>query len=1521
MEKNREQREKIVIVLFCILINIVGKNIAEMCYLPLWLDVIGTGVAAYYAGPVGAVITGIINNFAFGMIDPTAIAYVLVSIAIGLFIVFLEKKGYMETLTKALVSGVLVGVFSSILSSVINIFVFGGTSGNVWGDTIYDMLIWNGVSSYFAAFCGEAMIDIPDKLISLVAAFGVICLIRRSRSKNNGLIGRKFIIGCMAVLTSLVLLLVVADVFWQQQQSDENVQIVEQSYYNEYRDEASIVWDDQTGGENIFAGNYVEQIYSGNNGMFSSEVNAIAETADGYIWFGSYAGLTRYDGKTFEYVRESGLASVTVLVTDTKDRLWIGTNDGGLARYDNGTYTFFTKADGMPASAIRSLVEMPDGTMYVGTTDHMCKITTTDQIQVIEENITYVTSMVQQNGRIIGVTNAGLLFLMKDDVLLASKEVTREGAYYQCVGQNDRQIMAGTSDGYIDCISIEGDRLILYKQTEMQGFRNISAIRTDRQGRTWIGADSGMGYFDHAGNFYTHSYEGFENSIEDIHEDYEGNFWFASSGNGVMKLSHNNFINLFAASGISPEATNGICEYKDAYYCGTDKGLFILDRESCQPIDNELTRMLDGERIRFVSEDSKGSLWICSYSKYGLVRYDADETITTYTVEEQGATSNRFRCMLELEDGTIVTGNNNGINFIRGDEVIGTITGEDGLENEQVLCLIAGENGAFYAGTDGAGIYKIENMQITEHISTENGLTSDIILRMVPYRTGYFVVASNGLCYMENNAVRKLSQFPYLNNYDILLHDNEAYVLSSSGIYVVNAEQLFYDEELQYKLYNHTEGLLNALIANSWNYINDSGRIYFCTNQGVSCFDISSQAQGRRRYKFDIALVTADGQTITEDNRIYRIPENAGNVIITPSVRNYTLSDVKLQIFMEGLDTYPSTFSQKDIEPIQISRIPAGTYQIQLKILSNDESMVLQEKDYILIKEAHAWENTVFMVYLVFVLSLSMISIIWVILNYFNLMRNKKDLEEMKLQAKNDFLTKMSHEIRTPVNAIIGMDEMILRSNPDGRIENYACQIQNAAEKLLALINDVLDFSTIESGKLSITVKNYRLDEMLNDMISLLDYRAGEKNLEIRLDIQKDLPRLLSGDLLRIKQIISNLLTNAVKNTGQGYIKLVVTGEITEPGKIILSITVEDTGIGIRQEDMDRVFGSFTKLSKKKGQEEDGIGLGLNITKKLVDLMEGEISVESTYGGGAAFTVKIPQQIKEEHPIGDLKQVYLRKMRQMWNSNEQFTASDACILSVDDNDISQEIVQGLLKNTMVRITTAMSGKEALELCKSKKFDLILMDRLMPEMDGIETLRELRSEEENLNNTTPAIMLTSESGEQDQTRETYRKNGFVDYLSKPFSAVQLKEILRLYLPKEKIHIVSGQSDERTEEKVHQAEQIKPETLHIDQKAGMKYCAGNEEMYREILDTFRQQKERYHSGLKSYSAKADLKHYEIMIHSLKSTALTIGASELSEQARRHEEAAKKKDLQTIRDSLDSFLELYDQVLQEIDGFLSV
>jgi len=398
------------------------------------------------------------------------------------------------------------------------------------------------------------------------------------------------------------------------------------------------------------------------------------------------------------------------------------------------------------------------------------------------------------------------------------------------------------------------------------------------------------------------------------------------------------------------------------------------------------------------------------------------------------------------------------------------------------------------------------------------------------------------------------------------------------------------------------------------------------------------------------------------------------------------------------------------------------------------------------------------------------------------LAKTNLELESASL-AKSDFLASMSHEIRTPINAMLGMNEMILRESENEEILKYASDIDSAGHQLLAIINDILDFTKIESGKMEIHPAEYELYSIANDCFNMINMRARKKDLEFSIENDPTLPSYLVGDEIRVRQIIVNLLTNAVKYTKDGWVKMRLYKKDIDEENILLCIEVKDTGIGISDENIEKLFMSFERFDEIRNRHIEGTGLGLTITKKFIDLMGGTINVTSTLDVGSVFTVEIPQKIASHTPMGDFADRFEKKSGAKHVKAGTFTAPSARIMVVDDVKMNLNVVRLLLKNTKIQVDMAQSGAECLSMSMLKTYDVILMDHMMPEMDGIETLREMRKMKRGLNARTPVVALTANAiaGADDM----YRKEGFEDYISKPIKGEALEKILIKYIPNEKV----------------------------------------------------------------------------------------------------------------------------------------
>ncbi len=413
---------------------------------------------------------------------------------------------------------------------------------------------------------------------------------------------------------------------------------------------------------------------------------------------------------------------------------------------------------------------------------------------------------------------------------------------------------------------------------------------------------------------------------------------------------------------------------------------------------------------------------------------------------------------------------------------------------------------------------------------------------------------------------------------------------------------------------------------------------------------------------------------------------------------------------------------------------------------------------------------------------------------YMEQLEEQKRLADDANRAKSSFLANMSHEIRTPINAVLGMDEMILRESNEKEILSYAGYIQTAGRTLLSLINDILDFSKIEEGRMEILPTQYELASCINDIVNMIRERAEKKGLKFSVKLNGDTPRLLYGDEIRIKQIALNLLTNAVKYTDAGEVGLDINySECPEtPSDIMLEFRISDTGIGMKEEDMAKLFSPFTRIEEKRNRSIEGTGLGMSIVRQLLSLMGSELNVKSVYGEGSEFSYGIRQRVIAREPVGDLSERFDAALKVKSAYKELFHAPDARILVVDDTEVNLEVIKNLLKKTRINIDTAGSGMAALSLAKDRDYDIVFIDHMMPDMDGIETLRRMKEEcseeaegkdKDGAHTVHIALTANAVSG----ARELYLSAGFDDYLSKPVDGRRLEEIIRKYLPADKIRI--------------------------------------------------------------------------------------------------------------------------------------
>ena len=536
-------------------------------------------------------------------------------------------------------------------------------------------------------------------------------------------------------------------------------------------------------------------------------------------------------------------------------------------------------------------------------------------------------------------------------------------------------------------------------------------------------------------------------------------------------------------------------------------------------------------------------------------------------------------------------------------------------------------------------------------------------------------------------------------------------------------------------------------------------------------------------------------------------------------------------------------------------------------------------------------------------------------------------------RAKSSFLSKMSHEIRTPLNATIGMANLILREDITPSIAEKVATIKNSGNHLLAIINDILDFSKIESNKLEIIKTAYLLHSVINDIVSTVNSLNKNPNVTFTAYMENEFPIKLFGDAFRLRQVLINILSNAIKYTEEGFVKMNVTWEEVDPKTVLLNIRVVDSGIGISPEDIKTLFDEFTQFSLERNRSTDGTGLGLAISNNLIKLMGGEIKVESTYGVGSVFTVLLPQEfeyvLQSDHSeysfLETSEEIHEGSVRvtgridaetQMEDLSSRFVAPEAKILVVDDVEINLMVAEGLLELYRSQVDLCDSGKEAIEAIKSKDYDLVFMDHMMPEMDGIETveiIRKLESPDRKYRRL-PIIALTANA--LVGAREMFLENGFNDFLAKPIETDKLHTAMAKWIPRDKQHVIENMPETRETEEI-------PEELVLDNvniSKGVSYSGGSVKSYLNTLSVFQRDGRSKIANLMSALENEDLKLYAVYVHAFKAACANIGADKLSDEAKILEISSLKQDRKFIAANNDGFIRNITKLLDNIEALIS-
>ena len=965
----------------------------------MWLDSFGTFLMAYVVGPFCGAIVGVAGNILYGFINPVSFAYSITSISIALLVGYLAKYGWMKNLFKTMSLSVMVTGVCVIISCILNVIFYDGMTNNYWGDGMIELLQHLKQPRFIQIIVGEFYVDFVDKVITLGALFYSIRIYRMIKKYLPN-----FLVLQESSKTLLVVFLILAFGF---------------------------IFPSQAYASSKKFDSYIKTVYNNTNGLPGGVANDIASTSDGILWIGTYAGLYRHNGKEFRLMNEyESIKTVRCLYVDDDGRLFVGTNDNGLSILINEEITdVLTEKNGLPSDSVRCITSASDGRYYIGTSAELAVVEINDGIRIVAKESDVSSALrltADSEGHVAAVTSSGKLIILQNSKVTGTASAYDE-KFISAEFSDDGKLFAATESNKIFVFSIKDENNLQFLQTINCGSMNHINSLSFYENVLFLCSDSGVGYIDYKkdNSFHLVDTDLFNNSIDNMIEDYQGNLWFSSSRLGLLRMCETAFAEIYLSAGFSEAVVNTVIKFNNKIYFGTDEGLSMIDVESGEPEENELTKKMKGLRIRCLMQDSKNRMWVCTYTK-GLYCMNKAGKIEAFETD----TEQQFRVLLELSDGTIAAAGKKGITFLKNGEVTKRLTKANGFENQVVLTLSELSDGTLIAGTDGGGIAIIQHQSIVKLLRRQDGLTSNVILRTVNDYNGntptgaFYAITSNGINYVDKDfSIHPLTNFPYSNNYDMIVRqDGNIFVLGSAGIFVVTRDELLSGKKVDYILLDLKRGLLGTLTANSWNYIDEENNLYLSCDTGASVINLDAYDKNNRSYRMQLKSVIVNGKRYLVQKDIpFVIPENSDSIEIVPEIINYSINNPYISLYMEGIDEHPNIMTQNELASVIYSNIAAGKYTFHISLLDSKGLNVIEENTYEIEKQYHIYDNWWFKVYAFFVMIMAIAWLTWYVTATIQNLRFEK--QEKELSHVREQIRMSNETILSIANAVEARDK------------------------------------------------------------------------------------------------------------------------------------------------------------------------------------------------------------------------------------------------------------------------------------------------------------------------------------------------------------------------------------------------------------------------------------------------------------------------------------------------------------------
>ncbi len=1282
---------------------------------------------------------------------------------------------------------------------------------------------------------------------------------------------------------------------------------------------------------------YRQIVFNQDNGLGSNEVNCVYQTRSGYIWVGTDGGLYRFGGKEFKIynlwdTEKADVYFINNLFQDSRGRLWVCTNNYGLFYIKGNDIVHFSNEYYNGVKAVNEVCEGADGTIYVASPYGVYTVNEDSRSLVRNEDLAKhnVKGITLAGDCIFGIYNGNRIFRLDSEnnyKEVSSSDYTRY----------ELSTIASDADGnvYVGTIG-----------SEMLAFRDIDSIETInyiKEGinyifpsneRVYICSDNGVGYINKKREFIPISGLTIDDYISGMIVDYEGNIWMSSKRSGLLYMAKGKFSDFNNRYAIPENSTNCVTFKGKLKFIGTDDGLVVLDENNSFVNDEKIKNLIDfigNAGIKDILCDSSGNLWLSTYRRFGVVYYDASGSIKTFD-RFSGLPTNMVNCTYELSDGRIAIGTEAGVYIVGSDGTIEEGYGiEQGIDYPDIISLYEREDNVLLAGSEGGGLYIISKDKI-ENIKSEDGLSSDVISSIAKGTNGIWFGTDNGLSYYDET-YRTINNIDFSNNiYDLIIRDNKVWIIGSKGLLGTTEDELLGTAGLSERYFSTGDGLSKKINIYSGSVMDENGIIYLCCDSGILTFDTNNYYINNVAPKLNISEVDVDGKIYYFDQigGELTVPADTQRISITFSVLSYNNRDnISVRYMLNGFDNAEVVLTGNDSLQAVYTNLDGGKYAFTASAVNGDGIETEQNITFIINKETGFFEKTSVRVGLLSVLLLIMFLFIY------NLMKTKtqvvgKDQELRNLAqehesaikintAKTDYLANMSNEIKIPVNAIIATAKRLMSESDinDDDKENLR-SIVDTGNDVIGRVDETIQLAQLESGSVTRNDEAYSLTTLICDLSDKMMNVLYDKPIKFLVDLGDNIPDILIGDFDKIKAILNIILDNACKFTKEGSIILTVDSyknpdEDADENMERLSFSVSDTGIGMSDERMEHLFEIYYINESKSSVGYQGSGISLVIAKKLADIIDAEVDVESTSGAGTTFTLTLYQK----RPDNDTNPVLASDRnddRISGEEAERLWTPDVKALLVDDSDLGRDVSLGVLSRLEMKCDVASNGISAIDMVMNNDYDIIFMDIAMPVMNGIDALHEIRDLSGERYKNIPVIGLSEDALLKD--RDELTEAGFTEVVVKPFDLMTLASVMVKFLDNDLIKFRTNDVKQYMTESRY-SEGLKKLENHFEVVKTLDRIGGSIEVYNRILATFfEQNKDAINDLRKKYDE--DFRGFRSRIHNIRTGCQNMGAAECSEITLRIENAINLGDKDYVNENFEMMLSSLQVVIDSIKEY---